>query len=209
MAKVNAQVFVNSNDLGLTNPPIVALYRDNLGMPPDTHGTGMTVLYLTDEAILQPSTPGLGLCLVQNWQDYPSGATPTAAEAARRIEEAFPASEQISAMQQTISWMQQYGADAAKWPQEVKNTKAKLDEKWKYVEEINARMQSYADRMPHDVSNDKNWPSRPAFVKVHTYTPKQQTSPSSVPPSPTSKPPPMSQPQSIRMPMPPMPPKRP
>jgi hypothetical protein len=209
MAKVNAQVFINTNDLGLTNPPCVAVYRDDLGMPEDTHGGGMTVLYLTNEAIQQPTTlPGVGLCLKQNWQDYPSGASVAAGTAARRIEQAFPASEQISALQQTNSWMQQYGVDPAKWPQDARNKKAEFDEKWKYVEELNAKAQSYAAHLPHDVSSDKNWPPRPSWVKVQTYTPPAKAESFTIPPSPN---PPLSasarqQPQPVRIPTPPNPP---
>jgi len=161
MTTQNVQVFIRSTEMSDQNPLVIACYPASRPVPVDTHGDGMSVLTLPIEAIKQPALGVEGIrlpMLADNWQSYPQSVT---AEATRRVEEAFTTSEQIASLHQTIEDIQKYGTDLSKWPLEARQAKAKTDEKWKYVDEVNARAQAHAASRPFDPSSDKVWPTPP------------------------------------------------
>jgi hypothetical protein len=161
MSTQTVQVFVRSSDVGAANPVVVATYPESRQVSNDTHGQGMSVYILPTEAIKQPSA-GSPPTLVDNWQSLPGVMLmATTKEAARRVEETFPTSEQIASLHQTNEDLMRYGTDLSKWPLDARQRKADSDEKWKYVNEVNERVRAHTASPPHDLSSDKAWPTRP------------------------------------------------
>jgi hypothetical protein len=160
MATQNVQVFIQSTEIGATNPVVIASYPESRPVSNDTHGAGMSVYILPVEAIKQPSMQGDDrmLTLVDNWQSM----VQVTSMATLRINEAFAVSEQIVSLHQTIEYIQQYGADLSKWPLDARQRKAEFDEKWKYVNEVTERARAHAASRPFDLSSDKVWPARPS-----------------------------------------------
>jgi hypothetical protein len=163
MAAPTAQFFVRSTDLSLTNPPIIALHPESRRVDPTTYGTGMSIYWLTMDAVLHPAPgSGMGLRLVTNWQSFAVAAPALAAQAAVRIQESFSLSEQIESLYQSIVMMEAHGTDISKWPPEARNAKAEIDAKWQYVKDVMARAKASMNGTGGaETGSDKFWPAPP------------------------------------------------
>jgi len=161
MAQPSVQIFLRSSDLGLQNPPIIALHPDVRKVDNTTYGDGMTIYWLTMDAVKYPAPDsGDSLRLVDNWQNYITAPAVTM-EATQRIESAFSTMELIDSLHQSIVMMETYGTDISKWPAQARQIKAEIDAKWKYIDEVKIQAEAHIAHVPHDLSSDKMWPARP------------------------------------------------
>jgi hypothetical protein len=158
------KVFIRTNDLNEETPIVVACYDDEKAVPDDAHGAGMTVLTLPRELIESPRIELNGGMpfLAKNWRER-AGTMPVEAEARRRIDDAFPVSEQLSALHDMLDAIMRHGADVSKWPEDVRHRKALFDQRWKYVSDVVSKSLEHArTAAPRDPSSDKIWPQRMA-----------------------------------------------
>jgi hypothetical protein len=155
------KVFIRTTDLNSETPNLIACYPDESSVSDDAHGEGMTVLIVPREVIESPKLEINGGMpyLATNWRER-SGAMPVKAEAKRRIDDAFSVSDQLTALHDMIDAITRYGADASKWPEDVRHRKVTFDERWKYVTEVTDKIREHAQAPPRDPSSDKIWPRR-------------------------------------------------
>jgi hypothetical protein len=155
------KVFIRTNDLNSETPVVIACYDDEKSVSDDAHGAGMTVLTLPRELVESPKLEVNGGMpyLAKNWRER-AGAMPVKAEAQRRINEAFSISEQLIALHDMIDAVIKYGADSSKWPEDVRHRKVLMDERWKYVSDVNNKIREHANMPPRDPASDKIWPQR-------------------------------------------------
>jgi hypothetical protein len=157
------KVFIRTSDIANEKPILIASYPDESDIKDNAHGEGMIVLTVPREVIQSPThgAAGNGMpYLAKDWRER-AGTVPVAAEAKRRIEDAFPISDQLRSLHEMIDAMTKYGAQEAAWPPEIRQRKAAFDERWKYVTDVTSKANEHAPAMPRDPSNDKLWPRRP------------------------------------------------
>ena len=142
----------------------MAIYEDRIPIKPDAH-QGAIMLTIPDALVgMRQVEPGVDInvfTLAKTWRNG-AGIAAFRGEADRRIEEAFPDSEQQAANREVTGFILQYGADSSKWPQEAKARQIELDQKWKYIEEINRRAAKAPAKLTGNPHSDRNWPPRPA-----------------------------------------------
>jgi hypothetical protein len=158
------KVFVRTDSLGTQKPTIIAVYPDDSNIPANAHGEGMTILHVPMQAIekvppVNSPEGGRLPVLSDNWREA-AGDMPVKAEAKRRIEEAFPASDQLNSLYEMVDTVVQYGIDITKWPADARQRKVEFDKKWKYVAEVREQLKTHSAAMPRDPSSDKIWPRR-------------------------------------------------
>jgi hypothetical protein len=157
------KVFVRAGELAGEKPTVVACYSDESEVSDKLHGDGMTVLTVPSGVIVTEPLPGGGMSLprlASNWRER-VGSVPVAAEAQRRISDAFSVSDQLSSLHDMIDSVMKYGADETRWPQDARQRKAAFDEKWRYVVDVKNKLRELSASPPSDPSGDKIWPRRP------------------------------------------------
>jgi hypothetical protein len=155
------KVFIRSSDLTRERPIVVASYNDDVDIPDNAHGEGMSVLILPSYLLAGPSTESLGMSsLAKGWRAR-AGEIPIKAEAQRRIEKGFPVLDQLTLVHEMIDAITKYGTDLSKWPADVRQRKMAYDEGCKYITDVKDKARTHsAGVMPRDPASDKIWPPR-------------------------------------------------
>jgi len=151
------KVFIRSDEIASEKPIVIGMYPDDSNIADDAHGSGISVVSVPDGLVER--TRGEPLRLAANWRER-VGSSPVAAEAKRRIEDAFSLADQVQSLHDLIEAIVSHGPDMSKWPADVRQHKQALDEKWKYVGAVRAKANEHSKALPRDPSNDKAWPQR-------------------------------------------------
>ena len=161
------KVYIKTEEMAGEKPFIIAFYPDDAIVPDNAHGEGVTVVSVPMGAIKLPlpdspdAQAGFSMPhLAPNWREL-AGAAPVQAEAKRRIESAFPLSDQLSSLYDMVDAITKHGPDISRWPADVRQRKTAFDEKWKYVADVKAKAHEQGATVARDPSNDKLWPRRP------------------------------------------------
>lgn len=153
-----AQIFVPRNDLlveDAQNPVrIFAAYSETPAQIITLHGSQYTVLIVGDNYVVN-DVENARQILDASWRN--NYLPVINAEAARRINLAFPQFKQMNYNAMYNSYQSQYGTDTTMWPTEAQTFLAEYQRGWQFVSDVRSVANSISV-MPADPTADEHWP---------------------------------------------------
>jgi hypothetical protein len=158
------QVFLKNGALVdmTSNIPVIAFYPDNTVLVGNMHANTF-VMYAPDNAIIKTGsgTDQPVVIMTQNWR---SDSTQSAAvidyEANRRIDIAFPTSEQTKANAITNNNIMTYGHDSTTWPSNAQSQKVTITGGFNYINDVEAAATTMKGAAPPlDPTDNSHWPA--------------------------------------------------
>lgn len=159
------QVFIKEGALvdETSDVPVVAFYPDGTTIVENMHGADAFVMYTPDDSIVKSaaSSDASGMVMKQDWRSNTEQAAAVIDyEANRRINIAFPVTEQTKANAIINNYIITYGPDSVTWPSDAQTKKATITSGWNYVNAVTAAAISLKQSSPPlDPTDDAHWPA--------------------------------------------------
>jgi hypothetical protein len=161
------KAFIRSNDLARNaggDIDVIGFYDDSTTIAADAYGPGVTLLTdLPPHVLLTKRNGGEfegGMPkLSANWRQQANPSIVMHSEARRRANDVFPPDRQLAGLFEILSFIVQHGADATKWPPAAHDRYLWLEQRFKYVQALNQRADSFSE-IPANPASDQIWPTR-------------------------------------------------